>query len=47
MAIQIKVQDGVGEVIINAPPVNARDNEGWLGAKSPACGQLMAAKTRH
>ena len=29
MAIEIKVQDGVGEVIINAPPVNALNNAGW------------------
>jgi hypothetical protein len=29
MAIEIKIQDGVGEVIINAPPVNALNNAGW------------------
>ncbi len=29
MAIEVKIQDGVGEVIINAPPVNALNNAGW------------------
>ena len=29
MAIDIQIQDGVGELIINAPPVNALNNAGW------------------
>lgn len=29
MAIEVKVQDAVGELIINAPPVNALNNAGW------------------
>ena len=29
MAIEVKIQDGVAEVIINAPPVNALNNSGW------------------
>jgi enoyl-CoA hydratase len=29
MAIEVEIQDGVGELIINAPPVNALDNAGW------------------
>jgi enoyl-CoA hydratase len=29
MAIDVEIQDGVGEVIINAPPVNALNNAGW------------------
>jgi len=29
MAIQTKIEDGVGELIIDAPPVNALDNAGW------------------
>lgn len=29
MAIEVEIQDGVGQVIINAPPVNALDNAGW------------------
>ncbi len=29
MAIEVEIQDGVGEVIINAPPVNALNNAGW------------------
>ena len=29
MAIEVKIQDGVGEFIINAPPVNALNNSGW------------------
>jgi len=29
MAIKIEIQDGVGEVIIDAPPVNALNNAGW------------------
>jgi enoyl-CoA hydratase len=29
MAIQVEIQEGVAEVIINAPPVNALDNAGW------------------
>jgi enoyl-CoA hydratase len=29
MAIDVEVQDGVGELIINAPPVNALTSAGW------------------
>ena len=29
MAIETLIQDGVGELVINAPPVNALDNAGW------------------
>ncbi len=29
MAIEVEIQDGVGQLIINAPPVNALDNAGW------------------
>lgn len=29
MAIDIEIEDGVGELVINAPPVNALDNAGW------------------
>ena len=29
MAINVEVQDGVGEVIIDSPPVNALNNAGW------------------
>lgn len=29
MAIEVEIQDGVGQIIINAPPVNALDNAGW------------------
>ncbi len=29
MAINVEISDGVGEVIIDAPPVNALDNAGW------------------
>jgi enoyl-CoA hydratase len=29
MAIDVEIQDGVAEVIINAPPVNALSNAGW------------------
>lgn len=29
MAIDVNISDGVGELIINAPPVNALDNAGW------------------
>ncbi|MAG30860.1 MAG: enoyl-CoA hydratase [Deltaproteobacteria bacterium] len=29
MAIEVEIQDGVGELIINAPPVNALNNKGW------------------
>ncbi|HKK52355.1 MAG TPA: enoyl-CoA hydratase family protein [Myxococcota bacterium] len=29
MAIDVEVQDGVGELIINAPPVNALGSAGW------------------
>ena len=41
MAIDIEIKDGVGELIINAPPVNALDNAGWkeFAAKMTALGQ--------
>ncbi|MCA9501947.1 MAG: enoyl-CoA hydratase family protein [Spirochaetaceae bacterium] len=29
MAIEVEIGDGVGELIINAPPVNALNNAGW------------------
>ena len=29
MAIEVEIQDGVGELIINSPPVNALNNAGW------------------
>ena len=29
MAIETRIEAGVGELIINAPPVNALDNAGW------------------
>jgi len=29
MAIEITVKDGIGEVVINNPPVNALDSAGW------------------
>ncbi|HEB88274.1 MAG TPA: enoyl-CoA hydratase family protein [Deltaproteobacteria bacterium] len=29
MAIDVEIADGVAELIINAPPVNALDNAGW------------------
>ena len=29
MAIKVEVEDGVGEVIIDSPPVNALNNAGW------------------
>ena len=41
MAIDTEIKDGVGELIINAPPVNALDNAGWkeFAAKMTALGQ--------
>jgi enoyl-CoA hydratase len=41
MAIETKIEDGVGELIINAPPVNALDNAGWkeFAQKMLALGQ--------
>ncbi|MEZ7979484.1 MAG: enoyl-CoA hydratase family protein [Myxococcota bacterium] len=41
MAIDIQIQDGVGELIINAPPVNALNNAGWreFADKMTALGQ--------
>ncbi len=41
MAIDIEIKDGLGELIINAPPVNALDNAGWkeFAAKMTALGQ--------
>ena len=41
MAIKIEVQDGVGELVIDAPPVNALDNAGWreFAEKMVALGQ--------
>ena len=41
MAIDIEIQDGVGELIINAPPVNALNNAGWreFADKMTALGQ--------
>ena len=29
MAIDVNISNGVGELIINSPPVNALDNAGW------------------
>jgi enoyl-CoA hydratase len=29
MAIKVEIRDGVGEVVIDAPPVNALNNAGW------------------
>ena len=41
MAIDIAAKDGVGELIIDAPPVNALDNAGWkeFAAKMTALGR--------
>ncbi len=41
MAIETQIQDGVGELVINAPPVNALDNAGWkeFAAKMTALGR--------
>ncbi|MFP6654941.1 MAG: enoyl-CoA hydratase family protein [Myxococcota bacterium] len=41
MAIKVEVQDGVAEVIIDSPPVNALNNAGWkeFAAKMIAVGQ--------
>lgn len=30
MAIETHIEDGVGEVVINNPPVNALDSQGWF-----------------
>jgi enoyl-CoA hydratase len=41
MAIETRIEAGVAELIINAPPVNALDNAGWkeFAAKMTALGQ--------
>lgn len=41
MAIDIEIAKGVGELIIDAPPVNALDNAGWkeFASKMTALGQ--------
>jgi enoyl-CoA hydratase len=41
MAIDVEIQDGVAEVVINAPPVNALTNAGWreFADKMVAVGQ--------